>query len=205
MAAVGWNEKILAADSFPVFTKSQIAYTIPTNTVGCYMDPTNVVGTNYLYKLDGQVFGGSVEGHIQTFTEGFSGKTDEGTPWKTLTELFAAYQKGSLESDIRPIYSEKTSSDFLRKMYGDKETEARMQAECSAFSSMEVLMGFDYSDGYLAIIKVGYKDGHYNIMPYYFVLEGSHYKVSQIVLRKMNPMLINIFRFQINELSAVQR
>ena len=111
-----------AEDHFPIFSEVPLKVAIPTGMQGYQSIPkdqpvpkyevvTNTVGTNAivttnaLFTLIGQIFTNVTDGQIQLASEGFSGTTDKGTPWKTLTELLAAYQQGSDEKKIISLQS----------------------------------------------------------------------------------------------------
>ena len=88
VALILWaGNHAFAADVFPQFVKNKLSFTVPKNTPGCVSDPGSLVGTNYVYQLNGQVFANPASGHIQSLAEGFSGKSNGSSPWKTLTEL----------------------------------------------------------------------------------------------------------------------
>jgi hypothetical protein len=181
-------------DVFPKYETGLIVYSVPTNTPGCFSDPDFLVGTNYVYKLKGQVFLNPLEGHIQTLSEGFSGKSDESTPWKTLSELLATYQKGSSESEIRAIYSD-LSGSFLSKVYSNEQMKSRYQAVGLSIVNMQAVLGYYYADGYLAQVRLTFKDGRQEVSQFYFVTDGVKYKMSSLRIKKMDPSLINIGLF----------
>jgi hypothetical protein len=190
-AALGVASNVAALDVFPTFEKYQILYAIPTNTPGCLSDPKYLVGTNLIYKLNGQIFSNPIEGHIQTIAEGFSGNTDETSPWKTLTEVLAAYQHGSPENETRAFYDD-TSTNFLKMVYGNDQMKARYQTMTGSITGMQAVMGFDYSGAYLAEVKLEYKNGSHVVMPYYFVLNANSYKLCAFQDTNTSPMFTNI-------------
>jgi hypothetical protein len=194
VAALGTAENVIASDVFPSFVRNAIDFAVPTNTPGCLNDPSFLVGTNYVYKLNGQNFPASVNGHIQSTAEGFSGKTDESTPWKTLTELLAAYQNGSSENEIRALYDD-ASTNFLTMVYGNEQMKARFQAMGLSITAMQAVWGYDYAGGYLAQVRLSFKDGRREVSQYYFVLKGGRYKVSSLNIPKPDPSLMNIGLF----------
>src|SRR5687767_4480758 len=101
----------LAKDVFPPFSEGQLTVAIPTNTPGLLADSSaEAKGTNIIYRITGQIVTNSSEGHIQSQSEGFSGKSDKSTPWKTLTDLFYVYQQGSHQDSLRSLYA-KSSQD----------------------------------------------------------------------------------------------
>ncbi len=194
VAALGAAKNLIASDIFPGFEKTSINFAVPTNTPACFSDPTFLIGTNYIYKLNGQIFSSPAEGHIQSVAEGFSGKTDESTPWKTLTELLAAYQNGNQENEIRALYDD-TSTNFLNMVYGSEQMKARFRTMTGSITGMQVVMGFDYSSVYLAEVRLDYKDGTYQVMPFDFVLEANKYKLSAFQDKNTNLILTNIGLF----------
>jgi hypothetical protein len=183
-----------AADVFPQFVKNKLSFTVPRNTPGCVSDPGSLVGTNYVYQLNGQVFANSVSGHIQSLADGFSGKSDGGSPWKTLTELLAVYQRGSGETQIRSLYT-KSSSEFLNQVYGDAEVKARFQEMGRTISGMQAVMGYDYGGIYMAQVKLQFKGGHQEMTQFCFALDGGRYKLIALPMQKLGPALMNIGSF----------
>ncbi|MGP8078923.1 MAG: hypothetical protein ACLPVI_00220 [Dehalococcoidales bacterium] len=181
----------LASDVFPVFTNTVINITIPASIPGCADDMGHLIGTNYVYQLDGQLFADN-KGHIQTVSEGFDGKTDESTPWKTLTELLAFYQNGGSKDNLAALYDE-TATNYENTMYGTDEMKDRFQAYGRSIVSMQVILSCRYSDNYnLAFIRFDYKDGRHDVMPYFFTLIGTRYKLAAVNLGKPSPWLLNI-------------
>jgi hypothetical protein len=189
-AASIYSGVAFASDVFPVFTNTVVHITVPSKIPGCMSDIGHLVGTNYVYELDGQMFSDG-KGHIQTVTEGFSGKTDEGTPWKTLTELLSFYQNGGSKKDLAALYDE-TATNYVNLMYGTDEMKERFQAYGRSIINMEIILGCKYSDNYLAFIRIDYKDGHHDITPYFFTLIGTRYKVAAVNLGKPSPSFLNI-------------
>ncbi|HEY5043966.1 MAG TPA: hypothetical protein VIK53_18490 [Verrucomicrobiae bacterium] len=190
-AASIYSGDVLASDIFPAFTKTPVNITIPASIPGCASDIGHLIGTNYIYQLDGQLFSDN-KGHIQTVTEGFDGKTDESTPWKTLTELLAFYQNGGSKDDLAALYDEK-ATNYVNSMYGTDEMKERFQAYGRSIVSMQVILCCKYSDNYqLAFIRLDYKDGHHDIIPYFFTLIGTRYKVAAVNLDKPLPAFLNI-------------
>lgn len=194
VAAWGAVENVIAADVFPDFVRNPVDFIVPTNTPGCVNDPSSLVGTNYVYKMNGQSFPASVNAHIQSTAEGFSGKTDESTPWKTLTELFAAYQNGSPETEVRALYSG-NSTNFMTMVYGNEQMKARFKAMGLSITGMQVVWAYDYAGGYLAQVRLSHKDSHSEVSQFYFILEGGKYKVSSINFSKPDASLMNIGLF----------
>jgi hypothetical protein len=182
---------VLASDVFPIFTNTPINITIPASIPGGVSDIGHLIGTNYVYQLDGQLFSDN-KGHIQTVTEGFDGKTDEGTPWKTLTELLAFYQNSGSKDNLAGLYDE-TATNYVNLMYGTDQMKERFQGYGRSIISMQVILCCKYSDNYyLAFIRLDYKDGHHDVIPYFFTLIGAKYKVASVNLGKPSPWLLNI-------------
>lgn len=165
----------MSSDVFPAFETDSFDFMVPTNTPGCLKDMNNAVGANYVYHLNGQRVSGN-EGHIQTLAEGFSGKTDESTPWKTLTELLALYQKGGSKQEMIALY-DNDSVSFIEMVYGDK-MRASFQASCRSIQKMSVVLGFDCSGYYLAFVRTSYSGGRQNVIPFAFTNNHGKYKVS---------------------------
>jgi hypothetical protein len=184
--SLGAAKDLVASDIFPKFEKASVNFAVPTNTPYCASDPKFLVGTNYIYKFDGQFFSNPAEGHIQTVAEGFSGKTDEGTPWKTLTELLAAYQNGSSENDVRALYDE-SSTNFLNMVYGSEQMKARFQTWTGSITGMQVVLACDYLGAYLAEVKLDYKDGHHEVTQFFFALKDTKYKLTALQITKPDP------------------
>jgi hypothetical protein len=152
------------------------------------------VGSNYLYKLNGQVFANPASGHIQSLAEGFSGKSNGSSPWKTLTELLAAYQRGSAETEVRSLYTT-SSGEFLNQVYGDAEVKARFQEMGRTISGMQAVMGYDYGGIFMAQVKLQFKGGHQEMTQFCFALEGGRYKLLALPMQKLGPALMNIGMF----------
>lgn len=182
---------VLASDAFPVFTTTPINITIPASIPGCANDIGHLIGTNYVYELDGQMFSHD-KGHLQTVAEGFSGKTDESTPWKTLTELLAFYQNGGSKNDLAALYDE-TSTNFINLVYGTDEMKGRFQAFGHSIVGMQIILGCKYSDNYIAAyVRMDYRDGHHDITPFFFTAAGAKYKVIALNIDKPVPSFQNI-------------
>jgi len=192
---LNFANELKAENTFPVFTEQPIKISIPTNMPFYQHDKAFEVGSNVVYSVTGQIFTNAADGHIQTTAEGFSGKTDESTPWKTLTELLAAYQNGNQENEIRALYDDETSTNFLNMVYGSEQMKARFRTMTGSITGMQVIMGFDYSGAFLGEVRLNYKDGTYQEMPFYFVLKADRYKLSAFQDKNTNPMLTNIGLF----------
>jgi hypothetical protein len=136
-----------------------------------------VIGTNAFYTLTGQIFTNATDGRIQTTSEGFSGTTDKSTPWKTLTELLAVYQQGSDEKKIRSLYNA-SSQAFLDKIYGTPEMTAKMHTHGLSMAGMQAVLGFDFKDGFVALVKEAQVSGTSFMNTFYFVKTNGVYLVS---------------------------
>lgn len=182
---------ILAGDVFPSFSKVPIEITISTNLTGTLIDTTAVVGTNYVYNMNGQIFTNSIDGHIQTTAEDFSGVTDKSTPWKTLTELLAAYQRGCSEKELRSLYSEK-SQDYLADIYKSKEVTDRFKRYGASITNMNVCLGFDFANGFIAFVKIDHAYGSQRD-PLYFVKSNNKYLLSTYTSDETNINNIMVY------------
>ncbi|MBA4146745.1 MAG: hypothetical protein H0X66_01425 [Verrucomicrobia bacterium] len=156
----------LGVDVFPKYSKSSITAQIPTNTVGYIKDAAFELGTNVVYTLNGQIFINSANGNIQTVAEGFSGATDKSTPWKTLTELLAVYQQGVTSNKVAALYTP-DSQEFLDEIFTDAEVTTRFKEFSSSITNMQVLMGFDLSNGFYAITSFGSTGNPPDKMPFF--------------------------------------
>ena len=181
----------MAGDVFPSYSKTSIAIIIPTNTIGCLIDSASIAGTNYVYTVNGQMFTNATDGHIQTTAQGFSGTSDRSTPWKTLTELLAAYQHGCPEKQMRSLYTT-ASQDFLERVYKNPDITARFVNYASSITNMQVCMGYDFKSGYLAYVKIdhGY---HSQIDPFFMIQSNGKYLLSTYSSNETNSRNIFIF------------
>ena len=178
LGILGMAARMMAGDSFPGFTKAQIKITIPTNLPGYEPSPGSGAGRNAVYTLNGQIFTNASDGHIQTTAEGFSGTTDKRTPWKTLTELLAAYQQGCDENRIRALYTT-SSQRFLDQVFRIPDNAARFRDYGKSIKGMQVVMGFDLKDGYMVNVSVNDTDSPNDLTPFYFVQTNGVYLLSQ--------------------------
>ena len=169
--------KASVGDRFPSFSETSLKLTIPIGMQGYQPTPEFVTGTNAVYRFTGQIFTNATSGHLQTTSEGFSGSTDKSTPWKTLTELLAVYQQGSDEKKIRSLYNA-SSQAFLDQIYSTPEMTARMQAYGTSIAGMQALLGFDFKDGFVAMMKVAEVSGPSNMMSFCLVKTNGVYLLS---------------------------
>jgi hypothetical protein len=194
IAILGTGISLFASDTFPNFSKTTFDFAVPTNTPWSVMDTNALVGTNYVYKLSGQIFADPESGHIQTVAEGFSGKSDESTPWKTLTELLAAYQKGSDKNLITSLYTA-NSSKFLNQVYGNDQYKLRFQNIGRSIVGMQAVMGYDFTNIFLAQVKLDFKAGNHEVSQFCFALDGSKYKLIALDIQTPPAALMNIGMF----------
>lgn len=147
-----------AEDFFPEFTKSDMTIYLPIRAIEGYeADPNHELGLNVKYTLENsQLFTEQATGHIQTIEEGFSGTTDRSTPWRTITELVAAYQRQDIDA-VRSLFTEESQSK-IDEILADPELKERYFEFMQAIQSVNVLVGFDYKDGYFAMLEIRYKD-----------------------------------------------
>lgn len=171
-----------AQDVFPEFTTSLTTIHIPIDVLqGYHEDPGHEVGAYVAYTVNGQFFTDPAQGHLQTLAEGFSGTSDRSTPWKTLTELLAAYQTTDIDA-IRALYTA-ASQVALDGLLTDPETQVRFMNFMGAIAGMDVLLGFDHKNGFLAIVNIHYSgESQTDLMPFFFVQAGSAYLLSSVVL-----------------------
>jgi len=179
IGVMGLFANVMAGDNFPKFSKTQIKIKIPTNIPGYEKTPSFEVGSNAVYTINGQIFTNTSDGHIQTMEEGFSGTTDKHTPWKTLTELLAVYQHGCDEKKTRLLYSA-SSKEFLDQVFSKPDAVARFQDYGKSIKGMQVVMGFDFKDGYCAIVSADDTDSKNDLMPFYFVQTNDVYLLSSV-------------------------
>ncbi len=188
----GMSNEVHAEDVFPEFSTTLTTVHIPIDILkGYHEDPSHEVGVYVAYNVDGQFFADVALGHIQTLVEGFSGTSDRSTPWKTLTELLAAYQTTDMEA-LRSLYTPE-SQDDLDDLVSDPDLKERFMDFMSAIAGMDIWLGFDYKGGFLAIVNIHYHDAQTDLMPYYFVQSGSTYLLSSVVLDEALDANITVF------------
>lgn len=165
-----------AADRFPAFSRGPIHLRIPTNDTPGYLPDSDHESNGFLiYDFLGQAFTNPVDGHIQTLAEGFSGTTDKSTPWKTLTELLAAYQTG----DIQKIRDLTDDPVFEKDMLDNPEHVALFKAYLATVVGMNVVIGFEYRNGFQAFVTVHCRDStNRGVSGFLFLKTGSEYRVA---------------------------
>lgn len=203
--------EVKAENIFPEFNKSSIRIYIPIEEINFSFqeDIEHEVGFNFSYNINGQLFIDPSQGHIQTLAEGFSGITDRSTPWKTLTELLAAYKNKDLEA-VRALYSD-DSQAVINEWLSEPGLEERFMDFMESVVGMDVLLGFDHKHGFLALVNVDYgiddpvfdKD----VTPFFFIKSGSEYLLSATTLDE--PIDTNISMYlqtghSVAELPAVK-
>jgi len=176
------NSAVFSQTKIPEFKTSDVEIRFTKFLNGCMADPANTVGNELVYKLKGQVFSDE-EGNIPLISEGFSGKTNQATPWETLSEIVAAYQKKDVKK-IKSLYNKSSQAKVSSVFEGENAQNAL--STLSQCGSVKVLMGFEYNDGYYAIVETE----NLGINSNYFVLEKGKYKLS--VLTDKNPASWNL-------------
>ena len=178
--------EVKAEDMFPEFKRESIRTYIPIEEINFSFqeDLEHEVGFNFSYNINGQLFIVPSKGHIQTLTEGFSGVTDKSTPWKTLTELLAAYKNSDLDA-VRDLYSDE-SQTVITEWLSEPEVKERFMNFMKSASGMEVLLGFDHKQGFLALVNVDYGIGDpifdKDVTPFFFVQSGTEFLLSATTL-----------------------
>lgn len=189
-----FSRHIEAADRFPAFDVYQVRLYIPIETiVEVYQeDLEHEVGFNFSYNIVGQLFPDSGDGHIQKVSEGFSGTTDKSTPWKTLTELLAAYQRRDAAA-VKALYTPE-SLPFIEKLLSDPEVNARFTVYMESIKEMEVLLGFEHKGGFLALTNIDFGDSPESGLTYFHLKQvGSEYLLNSTTLNE--PITFNLSRF----------
>ena len=188
-------QDIKAENVFPIFETSLKRLYIPIKDIGVYQeDLAHEVGFNFSYNINCQLFVEPSEGHIQTLAEGFSGTTDRSTPWKTLTELLAAYQNADIDA-VRAFYTPDSQSE-IDEFTADSEIKGRFISFMESIISMDVHLGFEYKNGFLALVNVDYGDDGdpwVDVTPIFFVKSNSGYLVSKVVLDTPMPLNIAVY------------
>jgi hypothetical protein len=146
-------------------------------------DEKNTNGDFITYNLYGQMFENNENNNIQTLDEGFSGITDRSTPWKTLTELLAAYNAQNRDKIIE-LYNVATKSKAIEVYTGNTSNE--ILRNFSGVKNVNVLVGFQYLNGYLGIIEI---EG-IGINTNYFVQENGQYLLSALDINE--PIVWNL-------------
>jgi len=161
-----------AQNNIPVFNSTNIELKFSKFLNGCMKDSLNTVGNNLVYRLKGQQFGENGI-NLPLLSDGFSGKSNRSTPWETLTELVAAYQQKDVRK-IKELYNS-TSQEKVSKVFDGENAQVALDA-LSACGKVKVMMGFEYKDGYYAIVETE----KYGINSNYFVKEKGIYKLSYL-------------------------
>lgn len=191
LVTLAW--KVHAEDRFPDFSTSDIRIYIPIERIihAYQPDLVNEVGFNFSYDVHGQLFLDSSEGHIQTLTEGFSGTTDKSTPWKTLTELLAAYHTADIDA-VKSLYTGDTQ-DYINEFLSDPAVKNRFINYMNAVKGIKVLLGFNHKNGFVALVNLDYGESaeyRYSLTPFFFIQENNRYLLSRVTLNE--PSLANI-------------
>ena len=194
------TQSIQAQNAFPEFSTSETTIYLPIRAIDGYeTDPEHEAGLNVKYTLENsQLFTDSAQAHIQTLAEGFSGTTDRSTPWKTITELVAAYQQQDIEG-IRALFTI-NSQNKIDGILADPETKQRYFDFMAAIETVTVLIGFEYKGGYFAMLEIGYRGmpqgNNVAPTPVFLVKDGEKYVMSAIGLKdENNTMDANIALF----------
>ena len=184
----------MAQDVFPEFSPSSTTIHLPINIIqGYHADPDHEVNGYVVYTVHGQFFPQPSKGHVQTLPEGFSGVSDRESPWKTLTELLAAYHSADLAA-IKSLYTP-DSQDELDVLFSDPDTQERLTSFMEAISGMDIWLGFDFRGGFLAFVNLHYQNSQSDLMPYYFVKSGAEYLLSAITVPTDETLDVNIILF----------
>lgn len=174
-----------AEDSFPEFLMSDIRVYVPIEQIihGYQEDLEHEIGFNFSYNIHGQLFPEPAQGHIQALAEGFSGKTDKGTPWKTLTELLSAYHHTDIEM-VKSVYTAETQ-EYITQFLSDPNVKERFIQYMNAVKGMRVILGFEHKHGFVAFIELDYgeaAENRYSQTYFFFVRNGVEYLLSRVTL-----------------------
>jgi hypothetical protein len=137
-------------------------------------DPANEFGDQAIYHVYGQAFANPADGKLQTVAEGFSGTTDRSTPWKTLTELLAAYQQGVNETKVRSLYTS-DAQGFLDSIYSNPAAFASFAA---SVTGMNIAIGYYSGTGMVVFVRLHTTTGDEKL-PMYLVQSGGQWLLSQ--------------------------
>ena len=171
-----------AQNSIPAFTTSDIELKFTKFLNGCMKDSLNTVGNNLLYKLKGQQFGENGI-NLPQISDGFTGKTNQATPWEVLSELIYAYQQKDVKK-IKELYNS-ASQEKVVKVFEGENAQAALTA-LSECGKVKALMGFEYKNGYYVIVETEKYGINYN----YLIKEKGKYKLS--MLEEKSPLTWNI-------------
>lgn len=189
---------VQAEDIFPEFIESAIAVDVPLDELLAYQEDLQhtASGDRLQYILRGQFFSDPAQGHIQTLAEGFSGNpTDRSTPWKMITELLAAYQKGDLAT--ANSFYDPESLAYIEQALADPAQKEKYIALMRKISGIDVLLGFHHKNGFLAITNVHFDLGEAGmqsqIQPIFLRKFGDQYQMSRTVLDEPVDKNVAIF------------
>jgi hypothetical protein len=144
---------VMASVPYPILSLSPIKLAIPTNIIGYVSDPANLVASNVVYNVTGQVFTNDSAGHFKSITEGFGGDSTMNSPWNTLARLYVAYQNGAKSNDVSRLYSA-DSAPFLNSIYGDSQTTSNYVSFATGITNMSALIGYNVdTNGFFAVLK----------------------------------------------------
>jgi hypothetical protein len=174
---LSWAFRAAAADRFPVFIETSFMVGVPMTMTGYQRDPAFEADGKAVYTLIGQIFTNAAGRPLQTTAQGFSGTTDRGTPWKTLTELLAVYQAGSGEKQIRSLYAPAAQS-FMDKVYGDPAMTARLKSYTGTITDMQAVMVFEEEGGFMAVMNVSRTTEKNSLMPFFLIETNGAYLLS---------------------------
>ncbi len=192
MALVGHAD---ATDVFPEFSTSEVRVYIPIeDIIQAYQeDIEHEVGFNFSYNINGQ-FMDPGQGHVQTMAEGFSGKSDKGSPWKTLTELLAAYHNADIAS-VKSLYTPE-SQEYIEELLSEQAVKERFINYMKVIEGMDIKMGFYHKNGFVAFVDLDLGETaefRYRLTPFFLVPRGSEYFLSYVKLDEAITANISLF------------
>jgi len=172
----------ISQNLIPEFKTESIEIRFTKYLNGCMPDPENTIGNEYVYRLKGQIFKDN-DGRIPSLQDGFNGKTAQSTPWETLSELVAAYKAKDVKK-IKSLYNKSSQAKVSAIFEGENAQNAlNTLSQCG---EVKILMGFEYQNGYYAIVETE----NLGINSNYFILEKGKYKLS--ALADKNPASWNL-------------
>jgi hypothetical protein len=174
--------ELKAQPKTPEFKTESIELKFTKFLNGCMSDSINTVGNNLVYNLKGQIFGQNGV-LLPALSDGFSGNTNRSTPWETLSELVAAYQQKDV-GKIKDLYTKESQQKVSQVFEGENAPKA-LEA-LSMCGKVKVMMGFEYKNGYYAIVETE----KYGVNSNFLVLEKGKYKLS--MLADKSPISWNI-------------
>lgn len=167
----------IAQNTFPDFTFGNVQISLPISMVYIQSDSTNINGDDLVYNLTGQMFNiNNGEGHIQTISEGFSGVTDRSTPWKTLTELLAAYQNNDFNA-VKSLFTA-AGQDSIDIFLPTPADITQYMSQTSTIQSIDIYCAYELEGRIIAHTKIPQFDG---VMPFFFEEVNGQYLVSTTV------------------------